>query len=88
MKKIVMLLVVLGWVAAIILCLRPELALRIKMWLSGVKQPDMQNPRKGGIILLPGGNDGQKEESSEQDVEGTDKTSEGDPRSGPGPPLR
>ena len=88
MKKIGMLIVVLGWIAAIILCLRPELALRLKMWLSG-KKSDVQNRERGGIILLPGGKaDGQKEESSTQDVEETESTSEGDPRSGPDPPLR
>tara|TARA_R110002020_G_scaffold152739_2_gene330607 strand:+ start:104 stop:385 length:282 start_codon:yes stop_codon:yes gene_type:complete len=91
-KKVGMLIVVLGWIAAIVLCLRPELALRLRMWFSGVgdanKKPDVQNRERGGIILLPGGKtDGQKEESSTQDVEETESTSQGDPRSGPDPPL-
>ena len=92
MKKVGMLIVVLGWIAAIVLCLRPELALRLRMWFSGVgdanKKPDVQNRERGGIILLPGGKYGQEEKDSESDVEEAEETSQGDPRSGPDPPLR
>ena len=91
MKKVGMLIVVLGWIAAIILCLRPELALRLKMWLSAKspdRVPDVQNYRKSNIILLPGGTDGQEEENSTQDVEEAEEIPQGDPRSGPDPPFR
>ena len=90
MKKVGMLIVVIGWIAAIILCLRPELALRLRMWLSAKspdKAPGVQNHERGGIILLPGGRYGQEEESSTQDVEEAEEISQGDPRSGPDPPL-
>lgn len=91
MKKVGMLIVVLGWIAAIIICLRPELALRLKMWFSAKspdKGPDVQNYRKSNIILLPGGLDAQEEENSAQDVEEAEEISQGDPRSGPDPPLQ
>jgi hypothetical protein len=91
MKKVGMLIVVIGWIAAIILCLRPELALRLRMWLrakSPDKAPGVQNHRKGNIILLSGGKDAQEEESLPQDVEEAEEISQGDPRSGPDPPFQ
>lgn len=88
MKNVGVFVVVLGWIAAIILCLRPDLALRLRLWLAGFKRSRVHSGGNRDIILLTGGTDGQEEKDFEQDAEEAEEISQGDPRSGPDPPFR